>query len=184
MGLAGGRRDRTWGHGYYTDLLPRVVAETDPTRPYWPGSPYSGRIDLPVSLDGRGCKHIWDVWNTADYSRYRDHVPRFVSEFGWQAPLTWATLTGSVHDDPLPPDSPGMLHHQKASDGNGKLARGLAPHFPEPTTMEDIYQPAQPSPRHHRRGRTLPFPPRSLHGHRRLAAQRLLASDLVGRHRR
>ena len=137
MGLAGGRRDRTWGHGYYTDLLPRVVAETDPTRLYWPGSPYSGRIDLPVSLDGRGCKHIWDVWNTADYSRYRDHVPRFVSEFGWQAPPTWATLTGSVHDDPLPPDSPGMLHHQKASDGNGKLARGLAPHFPEPTTMED-----------------------------------------------
>jgi beta-mannosidase len=129
--------DRTWGHGYYTDLLPRVVAETDPTRPYWPGSPYSGRIDLPVSLDGRGCKHIWDVWNTADYSRYRDHVPRFVSEFGWQAPPTWATLTGSVHDDPLQPDSAGMLHHQKASDGNGKLARGLAPHFPEPTTMED-----------------------------------------------
>jgi beta-mannosidase len=113
------------------------VAEIDPTRPYWPGSPYSGRIDLPVSLDGRGCKHIWDVWNTADYSSYRDYVPRFVSEFGWQAPPTWATLTGSVHDDPLLPDSPGMLHHQKASDGNGKLSRGLAPHFTEPATMED-----------------------------------------------
>jgi beta-mannosidase len=129
--------DRTWGHGYYTELLPRVVAQTDPTRPYWPGSPFSGSIDLPVSLDGRGCKHIWDVWNTADYARYRDYVPRFVSEFGWQGPATWATVTGSVHDTPLLPDSPGMLHHQKATDGNGKLARGLAPHFPEPETTED-----------------------------------------------
>jgi beta-mannosidase len=129
--------DRTWGHGYYTELLPRVVAQTDPTRPYWPGSPFSGSIDLPVSLDGRGCKHIWDVWNTADYGRYRDYVPRFVSEFGWQGPATWATVAGSVHDSSLLPDSPGMLHHQKATDGNGKLARGLAPHFPEPETMED-----------------------------------------------
>ena len=29
--------------GYYFDLLPGIVAELDPTRPYWPGSPYSGR---------------------------------------------------------------------------------------------------------------------------------------------
>src|SRR5690606_19518434 len=37
---------RSWGAGYYFDLLPRVVAELDPTRPYWPGSPYSGSRDL------------------------------------------------------------------------------------------------------------------------------------------
>ena len=28
-----------------------------------------------------------------------------------------------------------MLHHQKAQDGNGKLERGLAPHFPAPTDV-------------------------------------------------
>ena len=129
--------DRTWGLGYYTDLLPRIVAEVDGTRPYWPGSPYSGRPDRPSGLDGYGCKHVWDVWNTADYVKYRDYVPRFVSEFGWQAPPTWATLTESVHDDPLLPDSPGVLAHQKASDGNGKLARGLAAHFPVPKNIDD-----------------------------------------------
>ena len=129
--------DRAWGLGYYLDLLPGIVAEIDGTRPYWPGSPYSGRPDLPSGLDGYGCKHIWDVWNTADYTKYRDYVPRFVSEFGWQAPPTWATLTEAVHDEPLQPDSPGVLAHQKASDGNGKLARGLVPHFPLPRTMDD-----------------------------------------------
>ena len=129
--------DRTWGFGYYTELLPQIVGDLDGTRPYWPGSPYSGSLDRPSGLDGNGCKHVWDVWNTADYSAYRHHVPRFVSEFGWQAPPTWSTLTQSVHDEPMLPDSRGVLAHQKATDGNGKLSRGLAPHFPTPNTMED-----------------------------------------------
>ena len=129
--------DRDWGLGYYLDLLPAVVADLDGSRPYWPGSPYSGDPQRPSGLDGYGCIHIWDVWNTTDYAAYRDHVPRFVSEFGWQAPPTWSTLTSAVHDDPLMPDSPGVLAHQKAMDGNGKLLRGLAPHFPEPSSMDD-----------------------------------------------
>src|SRR6185436_758017 len=52
-------------------------------------------------------------------------------------PPVFATLRRAVADDPLAPDSPGVLHHQKASDGNGKLARGLAGHFPEPRTFAD-----------------------------------------------
>ena len=129
--------DRTWGKGYYLDILPRAVAETDPTRPYWPGSPYSGSFDVHPNVDEHGCKHIWDVWNQRDYSGYRDYVPRFVAEFGFQGPPTWATLTRAVHDEPLAADSPGVLSHQKATDGNLKLARGLAEHFDEPATVED-----------------------------------------------
>ncbi|SDS87472.1 glycoside hydrolase family 2 protein [Actinopolymorpha singaporensis] len=129
--------DRTWGAGYYLDLLPRVVGETDPSRPYWPGSPYSGSMDRHPNTDEHGCKHVWDVWNQVDYSVYRTYVPRFVAEFGWQGPPTWATLTRAVHDDPLAADSPGVLSHQKATDGNAKLARGLTPHFPEPADVED-----------------------------------------------
>ncbi|HEY0260617.1 MAG TPA: glycoside hydrolase family 2 protein [Lacisediminihabitans sp.] len=130
-------RGRTWGLGYYLDLLPAVVSRIDPTRPYWPGSPYSGSMDIAPNADDHGLRHVWDVWNEKDYTAYRDVHPRFVSEFGWQGPPTWATLTESVHDDPLLPDSPGVLHHQKANDGNGKLARGLAPHLPEPRDMQD-----------------------------------------------
>ncbi len=32
----------SWGEGYYLGLLPRIVAELDPTRPYTAGSPWSG----------------------------------------------------------------------------------------------------------------------------------------------
>ena len=128
---------RTWGHGYYYDVFPAIVAELDPTRPYSPGSPYSPDPALHPNDPAHGTMHIWDVWNTADYTVYRDYRPRFLSEFGFQGPPAWSTLTRSVHDDPLASDSPGVLAHQKAEDGNGKLARGIDGHLPEPVDVED-----------------------------------------------
>jgi beta-mannosidase len=81
--------------------------------------------------------HIWDVWNQLDYAVYRDYTPRFAAEFGWQAPPTWSTLVRSVSDDPLTPESPGMLVHQKAMEGHRKLTRGLVAHLPVPDGMDD-----------------------------------------------
>ena len=66
---------RTWGRGYYLDVLPRIVGELDPTRPYWPGSPWSGTEAIHPNDPAHGTTHIWDVWNTDDYTRYREYVP-------------------------------------------------------------------------------------------------------------
>jgi len=126
----------TWGNGYYRDLLPAVVAELDPTRPYSPGSPFSF-LDYAHPNDDRfGTMHIWDVWNQVDYAGYAEHDPRFASEFGFQGPPAWSTLVDVVHDDPLTPDGEQMLVHQKAEDGNLKLSRGLGEHLPRPETIE------------------------------------------------
>lgn len=129
--------DKTWGRGYYLDVLPRLVAELDPARPYSAGSPWSFDPEVFPNEPTRGTTHLWDVWNTVDYTHYRDAVPRFVSEFGYQGPPAWSTLTRSIHDEPLAPDSPGMLAHQKASDGDGKLTRGIEPHLDLPADFED-----------------------------------------------
>ncbi|MEU9647550.1 glycoside hydrolase family 2 protein [Streptomyces sp. NPDC048110] len=126
----------SWGEGYYLGLLPRVVAQTDPTRPYWAGSPWSGSWDHTPNDPDHGTAHSWEVWNRRDYSDYLTTVPRFVAEFGWQAPPTVATLERALSERPLTADSPGMLHHQKAEDGNGKLNRGLAPHFTQPAAFD------------------------------------------------
>ena len=128
---------RTWGEGYYLRVLPQIVGELDPTRPYWPGSPYSGDATLHPNDPAHGTMHIWDVWNTHDYRHYGTYRPRFVAEFGFQAPPTYATLRRSVSDQPLAPTSPGVMHHQKADDGNGKLARGLVGHFPAPEGFDN-----------------------------------------------
>lgn len=129
--------NRAWGEGYYLDLLPKLVAEIDPTRPYWAGSPYSGSMEIPPNADEHGCKHIWDVWNDVGYETYRDYIPRFCSEFGWQAPPTMATLVQAVREVAPAPASPGVLHHQKATQGNERLLRGLKGWFPEPKTYAD-----------------------------------------------
>jgi beta-mannosidase len=128
---------RSWGGGYYYDLLPAIVAELDPTRPYWPGSPYSGDPAVHPNEPSRGPIHIWDVWNTRDYTDYRSYSPRFVAEFGYQAPAAWATLRRALTEQALSPSSAGMLVHQKAIDGNLKLERGLEEHFGSPGDFDD-----------------------------------------------
>ncbi|RAX38161.1 glycoside hydrolase family 2 protein [Rhizobium tropici] len=129
--------NRPWGAGYYLDLLPKVVAEIDPTRPYWPGSPYSGSMEIAPNADEHGCKHIWDVWNEVGYETYRNYIPRFCSEFGWQAPPTFATLAQSMREKDPAPASPAVLHHQKATGGNDKLLQGLEGWFPHPENFDN-----------------------------------------------
>lgn len=129
-------RGRTWGAGFYHDLLPSIVAELDPARPYWPGSPYSGSPALPPNDPAAGTVHIWDVWNREDYTRYAAYTPRFVAEFGFQGPAAHATMRRAISGE-LAPDAPLVLHHQKADDGNGKLLRGLGDHLPRPATFDD-----------------------------------------------
>jgi beta-mannosidase len=109
---------RTWGLGYYEKLLPDVVADVDPTRPYLPNTPYSGHGRHPNDPD-HGSTHVWDVWNTHDYTHYRSYRPRFVGEFGFQGPPAYATLRRAGY-------------HQKAHDGDAKLRRGIDGHLPEP----------------------------------------------------
>ncbi|WP_406161171.1 glycosyl hydrolase 2 galactose-binding domain-containing protein [Streptomyces canus] len=122
----------SWGEGYYLGVLPRVVAELDPTRPYTEGSPWSGSWEHHPNDPAHGTHHSWEVWNREDYAEYRGEVPRFVAEFGWQAPPAFATLARALPGEVLAADSPGVLHHQKADDGNGKLRRGLERHFAFP----------------------------------------------------
>jgi beta-mannosidase len=124
---------RTWGAGYYFDLLPELVARLDPSRPYWPGSPYSGSESLHPNDPDHGTTHIWDVWNQLDHQHYRSWRPRFAAEFGYQGPPTYATLRRAAPDGPLTPES----SHQKAADGALKLERGLAAHLPAPRDFDD-----------------------------------------------
>lgn len=127
---------RSWGSYYYYDYFPRLVSELAPHVAYTPGSPFSPDPTAQQNDPAQGSVHLWDLWNTKDYPHYRDYRPRFVAEFGWQGPPTWASLVSSVTDSPLTPESPGMLVHQKAAEGNVKLIDGLVPHLPLPNDIE------------------------------------------------
>ena len=122
----------SWGARYYYEDFPAILAELDPTRPYHPGSPSSPGFDPEVvhpNDDRHGTRHEWEAWNLQDYTWHDRYTPRFCSEFGWQAPPAWSTLTAAIAPADLRKDSAAFLLHQKAEDGNGKLDRGLAHHM-------------------------------------------------------
>ncbi len=53
-------RDRFYGEKIYHKVIPEIIKRLDPTRPYWPSSPYGG--DDPDS-PREGDRHSWDVWS-------------------------------------------------------------------------------------------------------------------------
>lgn len=126
---------KTWGEYYYYELFPAVIDELTQHVPYAPGSPFSPHGEHPNDPK-HGTMHIWDLWNNLDWPHYRDYEPRFVAEFGWQGPPAWTTLTRAISDAPLTPESPGMIIHQKATEGNVKLVSGLVNHYRVPEDME------------------------------------------------
>lgn len=141
--------DLTWGNHYYTELFPGIVEELAPTTPYCDGSPYSPRRAADVTHPNdpdHGTHHQWDVWNRRDYTHYRDEIPRFCSEFGFQGPPTWATIERAIRNDDgsLPQkEDPVWLVHQKAAYGNLKLDFGMMPHLGIPTEFADWHWAAQ-----------------------------------------
>ncbi len=132
-----GYGEKGWGDYYYSTLLPKLLKRLDNTRVYLPSSPMSFTPFVDANADTDGTMHIWDVWNNADYHRYRAYRPRFADEFGYQAPPAWSTLMRVIHDPQPGPSSPHMLAHQKASSGNEKLAKGMRSHL-TPGQFDDI----------------------------------------------
>ena len=122
------------GARYYHEIIPRIVAEMDPSRPYWPGSPYGGN-DFNSMEDGD--RHNWCVWHgqgdsrrfgeqpTHDFSpegvtftRYANDRGRFISEFGMHAAPALETLRRNVPADGLAYNSEQMLHRNKDNPKN------------------------------------------------------------------
>ncbi len=127
---------KTWGEGFYFDLLPSLVAELDPQRFYLAGSPYSGARERQPNDPRRGVVHSWIP---GDYREYTEIEPRFVSEFGFQGPPTRALFDSAVHDDDPHPFSPGVAQHQKAVYGTERIEDVMRVHLGVPTDFDEWY---------------------------------------------
>ncbi|MGH6971721.1 MAG: glycoside hydrolase family 2 protein, partial [Caulobacteraceae bacterium] len=113
------------GARLYDDVMPALVAELDPTTPYWPSSPWGG--PHPDSMIA-GDVHDWTVWHgvppvpvdrpvgkfslepeAVAYTRYAENMSRFVSEYGIQASPAMETLRRALPEDQRALGSPGLL---------------------------------------------------------------------------
>jgi beta-mannosidase len=119
--------------GIFDEALAAAVADHDPARPYLPSSPRLGWGD-PRSLT-QGDSHYWGVWwGMEPFRTYAEKVPRFASEFGFQAlpdPVTLEAF-GEPGTSATGLDDPVMLAHQKHGTGYETIEAYMARDWPVP----------------------------------------------------
>jgi beta-mannosidase len=111
----GGGSAPFYGWRTYHDILPKTCARLDPTRFYWPSSPYGGPSHGDWDV---GDTHSWQVslsgqapGGHSDYGHYRHDRSKFVSEYGFLAPPARETLAEALAEDDLSIDSPAWQFH-------------------------------------------------------------------------
>lgn len=121
--------------------LGSVIRELDPHRPWWPSSPSGGPGDYSDCWhdDAVGDMHYWSVWHEGKpFEAYREVIPRFCSEFGFQSFPSYEEARGVISADQMNISSPQMLHHQKNVAGNAIIMQTMARYFRMPTSFEQV----------------------------------------------
>jgi len=109
-------------------LLPAVVNELDPVKPYWPNSPWSGSWEFSPNDNDRGDCHVLDR-ELEDRSPDEHAAPptRFASAFGVQGACWEATLREALESAPSSASDQDPTHESTASSASasgGKPAHG------------------------------------------------------------
>ena len=120
------------GAGFYFD--PALGRRADQGRPYWPGARTRARWPSLPMPTAQGCVHLRDVWNRLDLSSLPGAGAAVRRRVRVAGPAHMVDAAGRDHRRPAPPESPGMVLHQKADDGNGKLTGASPTTSPRPPT--------------------------------------------------
>jgi len=127
----------------FEDVLPKLIEEYDPIRPYWPSSPSNGYVGKNVgtqnsNLPNIGDSHFWDVWHrNKPFRAYRKFDSRFMSEFGYESFPSIKTIEAFCPTEQFDFFSPIMENHQKNSAGNKKIFNYMKKRFSIPQKFED-----------------------------------------------
>lgn len=122
----------------FRDLLPKVVAEYDPTRQYIHSSPTSANWGKKDSWR-EGDSHYWGLWyGEEDFDTFDEKQFSFVSEFGFQSFPDVPTLRQFTEEKDMSLESEVMNLHQKASTGNRLIRKYMERSYKVPERFEDF----------------------------------------------
>lgn len=130
------------GYKIYHSIIPAILKEIDPDRPYWPSSPFGDDED-PDSVKS-GNTHQWDIWSRwMDYLEVINDESLFVTEFGFQG-----TANRSTFEKYLPRENRNIQdrvfeHHNKQIEGPERIFKFLSGHLPLRTGWKDFIYLAQ-----------------------------------------
>lgn len=117
--------------------IPRILAELDPQRPYWPSSPSLGWGR--EAAYRQGDVHYWGVWwGREPVEKYREKTGRFNSEYGMQSLPDYHTLAAITRPEERDTSSAAMKTHQKHPFGYANIRAYILHRFPEPAGLEEL----------------------------------------------
>lgn len=128
----------------YEYILPQVLEREDPQTFYWPASPSSGgSFDVPWDAN-RGDVHYWEVWHgLKPFTDYRNHLFRYVSEFGFQSFPCMETIESFTLPEDRNVFSYVMEKHQRNASANGKIVSYLSQMYLYPAKLTDLVYASQ-----------------------------------------
>ena len=124
------------GNKLYLNDFPMICAREDPSRPYWPSSPYGGdKANSPKSGD----RHVWNVWSGGvDYKGYAHEKGRFISEFGFQSAPDPKTIDFFAEKKEQEIFHPVIMNHNKQVEGQERILHFINLHFGIITRFDTI----------------------------------------------
>ena len=123
----------------YEYVIPQILKAEDPATFYWPASPSSGgSFDEPNAPD-RGDVHYWQVWHGGlPFPDYRNHMFRYVSEFGFQSFPCMKTIESFTEPEDRNVFSYVMEKHQRNASANSKIIAYLAQLYLYPRDLDTL----------------------------------------------
>ena len=122
----------------FCSLLPSKVAEFDPDRRYIHTSPMVANWGRPATW-GTGDSHNWGVWyGQKPFESLDADLPRFMSEFGFQAFPEMKTIAAFAPREEWALESEVMTAHQKSSIGNALIRKYMERDYRVPERFEDF----------------------------------------------
>ncbi len=126
-----------YGKNIYHSLLPELVRELDPNRDYINSSPFGPAKD--PNTPKSGTIHQWDVWSGMKHTdNYLQAIPRFVSEFGFQALPCKKTLEELFDIKDVHTAADSLEKHNYQINGMNRLHYYLDELFPQPKTIDEF----------------------------------------------
>lgn len=127
-------------------VIGKTIKALDPTRKWWSSSPSAGESDYSDCWhdDSKGDMHYWSVWHEGKpFESYKEIVPRFCSEFGFQSfpslPLLTKVITHNgtkeVDTGEFNLSSSVMEHHQRNNRGNTIILSTMLRYFHLPSSF-------------------------------------------------
>lgn len=122
----------------FRELLPKMVERLDGTRFYMHSSPYEANWGRPNSWK-TGDSHNWGTWHgRKPFESFDTDVPRFMSEYGFQAFPEMKTIRTFAEEKDFELESPVMNVHQKADIGNALIKKTMGLYYKVPEKFEDL----------------------------------------------